>query len=113
MKNASDEDARRLNLLYKEFPEYFVWKSTERRWDIRKKQTVVWRLCTVNPFEGERYFERVLLLNVRAPTSFRDLMSFNGTVYGTVREAAVRKGLLESDEYVDNCLADAALFQMP
>lgn len=37
VKNATDEDARRLNLLYKEFPEYFVWKSTDRRWDIRKR----------------------------------------------------------------------------
>lgn len=40
-------------------------------------------------------------------------MSFNGTKYETFREAAVHKGLLQSDEYMDNCLAEAVLFQMP
>lgn len=40
-------------------------------------------------------------------------MSFNGTKYETFREAAVHKGLLQYDEYMDNCLAEAVLFQMP
>ncbi|KAL8049007.1 hypothetical protein ABFX02_07G104800 [Erythranthe guttata] len=109
--NRCDESAMRLRLLYKEFPEYFVWEAGKRKWKIRQKQHVVGRLCTVNPLEGERYFERLLLLNVRCPTSFEDLLTFNGHTYFTFREAATARGLLQSDEYIDTCLAEACLFQ--
>lgn len=111
--NASNKDAQRLNLLYKEFPEFFVWESTERHWKIRKKQVVIGRLCTVSPLEGERYFERLLLVNVRCPKSFNDLMTVGGKKFDTFREAAVSRGLLHSNKYVDTCLAEAALFQAP
>lgn len=67
----------------------------------------------MNPFEGERYFERVLLLNVRCPTSFNDLLCVNDVRYDTFREAAVNRDFLEPDEYMDSCMAEAALFQMP
>ncbi|KAL3813122.1 hypothetical protein ACJIZ3_014390 [Penstemon smallii] len=96
--NAFDPDAKRLNLLYKDFPEHFV---------------VIGRLCAVSPLEGERYFERLLLGNVHCPTSFEDLMSFQGIKYSAFREAAVRRGLLQSDDYMDACLNEAASFEMP
>ncbi|KAL3818277.1 hypothetical protein ACJIZ3_004182 [Penstemon smallii] len=111
--NNLDPDARKMRLLYKIFPEFFVWESVKHKWKLRKKQTVVGRLCTVGPMEGERYFERLLLNNVRGPTSFDDLMSVGGVKYGTFREAAVCRGLLQSDEYVDSCLGEAVLYQMP
>ncbi|KAL3839225.1 hypothetical protein ACJIZ3_023816 [Penstemon smallii] len=111
--NVSNSEAKCLNLLYKEFPEYFVWEQSKRKWKFRKKQVVVGRLCTVNPFEGERYFERLFLSNVRCPTSFEALTTVGGIKYATFREAAVRKGLLESDTYVDSCLAEASLYRMP
>ncbi|KAL7117461.1 hypothetical protein ACP275_03G072900 [Erythranthe tilingii] len=111
--NSSDDLAIHLKLLYKEFPEYFVWEPTNRKWKRRQKQVVVGRLCTVSPFEGERYFERLLLVSVRCPTSFEDLMTVDGCRYGTFREAANARGLLQSDKYVDDCLAEASLFQAP
>ncbi|KAL3820238.1 hypothetical protein ACJIZ3_006143 [Penstemon smallii] len=111
--NASNSEAKSLNLLYKEFPEYFVWEQSKRTWKIRQKQVVVGRICTVNPFEGERYFERLLLSNVRYPTSFETLTTVGGIKYATFREAAVQKGLVESDTYVDSCLAEASLYEMP
>ncbi|KAL3827986.1 hypothetical protein ACJIZ3_022998 [Penstemon smallii] len=111
--NSTDVDAKRLNLVYRDFPEFFVWEPTKRNWKLRKKQLVIGRLCTVSPTEGERYFERLLLVNVRCPTSFADLMTVGDVRYDTFREAAVRRGLLASDEYVDGCLAEAASFQMP
>lgn len=40
-------------------------------------------------------------------------MSFNGVIYDTFREAAMHRGFLQSNDYVDNCLAEAALFHMP
>ncbi|KAL3813051.1 hypothetical protein ACJIZ3_014319 [Penstemon smallii] len=111
--NASDPDASRLNILYKDFPEYFVWVVVDRKWKLRKRQMVVGRLCTVSPFEGERYFLRLLLINIRCPKSFNDLKMVAGHQYSTFREACVHRGLLESDEYVDSCLSEAALFEMP
>ncbi|XP_012852540.1 PREDICTED: uncharacterized protein LOC105972144 [Erythranthe guttata] len=113
VSNSSDESAMRLKLLYKEFPEYFVWEPAKKKWKVRHKQVVVGRLCTVNPFEGERYFERLLLINVCCPTSFQDLLTVNGHTFATFREAAVSRGLLQSDDYIDSCLAEAALFQAP
>ncbi|KAL7139390.1 hypothetical protein ABFS83_09G047500 [Erythranthe nasuta] len=76
-----------------EFPEFFVWETSHRRWKLRQKQRVVGRLCTVNPRKGERYFER--------------------QHYNTFREAVVHQGILQSDYYVDNCMSEAALFQVP
>ncbi|KAL7152777.1 hypothetical protein ABFS83_04G121300 [Erythranthe nasuta] len=108
-----DESAMRLMLLYKEFSEYFLWEAGKRKWKIRKKQHVIGHLYTVNPLEGERYFERLLLLNVRCPTSFEDLLTFNGPTYFTFREDATARGLLQSDKYIDTCLAEACLFQTP
>ncbi|XP_012849577.1 PREDICTED: uncharacterized protein LOC105969365 [Erythranthe guttata] len=113
VSNSCDESAIRLKLLYKEFPEYFVWEPAKKKWKVRQKQAVVGRLCTVNPFEGERYFERLLLMNVRCPTSFKDLLTVNGHTFATFHEAAVSRGLLQSDDYIDSCLAEAALFQAP
>ncbi|KAL3831157.1 hypothetical protein ACJIZ3_019959 [Penstemon smallii] len=111
--NSFDPDAKRLNLLYKDFPEYFVWETVNRKWKLRKRQTVVGRLCAVNPFEGEMYFERLFLTSVHCPVSFEDLMMVAGQKFGTFREVVVRRGLLQSDEYFDGCLAEAALYQMP
>ncbi|KAL3834092.1 hypothetical protein ACJIZ3_008828 [Penstemon smallii] len=111
--NSSNSEAKNFNLLYKNFPEYFVWESVKHKWKVRQKKTVVGRLCTVSPVEGERYFERLLLNNVRCPTSFDDLLTVCGIKYDTFREAAVRRGLLQSDDYVDSCLAEAVVYQMP
>ncbi|XP_012846883.1 PREDICTED: ATP-dependent DNA helicase PIF1-like [Erythranthe guttata] len=111
--NRDDANAIRLHLLYKEFPEYFVWEGVKRKWMLRKRQTVVGRLCTVNPQEGERYFERLLLAKVRCPVSFDDLLSVDGQQCSTFRESAIRRGILQSDEYVDNCMAEAVLFHVP
>ncbi|KAL3848720.1 hypothetical protein ACJIZ3_010602 [Penstemon smallii] len=111
--NASNANSKNLNLLYKEYPEYFVWEGTKHKWKPRQRQVVVGRLCSVSPMEGERYFERLLLINVRCPSSFDDLMTVGGVKYTTFRETAVRRGLLQSDHYIDACLAEAASFQMP
>jgi hypothetical protein len=66
-----------------------------------------------HPAEGERYYLRVLLNHVRGATSFRDLRIVEGVVYSTFREAAERRGLIEADNSISDCLAEAATFQMP
>ncbi|GAA0187291.1 hypothetical protein LIER_34579 [Lithospermum erythrorhizon] len=50
--NQIDGEARRLNLLYKEFPKHYVWDSQLRTWTRRKRGVVIDRLCVVNPVEN-------------------------------------------------------------
>ena len=67
------EDARKL--LYKEFPEYYVWDKSAKEWMPRKKGYVISRINETNPIEGERYYLRILLNHVVGPTSFQHLLT--------------------------------------
>ncbi|XP_031127554.1 uncharacterized protein LOC116029648 [Ipomoea triloba] len=111
--NLSSDFARTLNLLYVEFPCHFVWCKSSKSWKPRKQLTVIGRLVAVNPTEGERYYLRLLLMNVRAPTSFDCLRTVNGKITSSFREAAEKLGLLAGDFVVEESLNEAVLFQMP
>jgi ATP-dependent DNA helicase PIF1 len=50
---------------------------------------------------------------VTGATSYVDLRTIDGVTLPTFREAAERRGLLESDNTLDECLTERALFQMP
>ncbi|XP_031127552.1 uncharacterized protein LOC116029646 [Ipomoea triloba] len=111
--NLSSDFARTLNLLYVEFPCHFVWCKSSKSWKPRKKHTVIGRLVAVNPTEGERYYLRFLLMNVRAPTSFDCLRTVNGKITSSFHEAIEKLGLLAGDFVVEESLNEAVLFQMP
>ncbi|XP_070009184.1 uncharacterized protein [Nicotiana sylvestris] len=66
-----------------------------------------------NPREGERYYLRLLLNHVRGPLSFNDLLTVNGRECETFKEAAKKRGLLESDNSISECLREAVLFKKP
>ncbi|KAG6705847.1 hypothetical protein I3842_07G198300, partial [Carya illinoinensis] len=110
-RNQIDENARKL--LYREFPEKFVWDSQCRIWTPRKKKTVIGRIVTANPFEGERYYLQMLLNHIREATSFEKLRTVNGVVLPTYREAATSHGLLNKDSSLEDCLEEACLYQIP
>ncbi|XP_074298441.1 uncharacterized protein LOC141629320 [Silene latifolia] len=100
--------------LYGEFPEYYRWDAKERVWFKRKtKLVVIGRLVFVAPSEGERYFLRMLLLNVRGPKSFEDLCTVDGIKCATFQEAALKPRLLEADNTVEMCLDEVVAIQMP
>jgi len=63
--------------------------------------------------EGERYFLRVLLNHVRGATSFENLRTVAGIMYPTFRETCEKRGLIERDQTIDDCLSEATTFQMP
>ncbi|XP_071921748.1 uncharacterized protein [Coffea arabica] len=105
--NATDETAKKLKCTYKEFLEYFVWYPGKKLWEVRKERDCIGRIVTANPTKGERYFLRLLLLNVKGPTSF------NGVSASTFREAAIMRGLFESNNPQEQCLEEATLFHMP
>jgi hypothetical protein len=110
--NAVDIYAR--NFLYKEFPEYFVWDSSCKSWRRRKQKRIqIGRLVSAQPAEGERFYLRILLNHVRGATSFEDLRTVEGVIFSSFREAAEKRGLIEADGSISDCLSEAATFRMP
>ncbi|XP_031111921.1 uncharacterized protein LOC116015896 [Ipomoea triloba] len=89
-------------LTYIEMPNKFVWKKDIREWHPRKKGFSVGHIFFVPPGSGEVYYLRCLLNIVRGPTSFKDIMTFNGVEYLTFKDACYARGLLDDDkEYID------------
>lgn len=66
-----------------------------------------------HPAEGERYYLRVLLSHIRSATSFDALKTVNGNPCSSFREACEHLGLIEHDRTLDDCMTEAATFQMP
>lgn len=111
--NSTDDLAKSLKCTYKEFPEHFVWYPSTKSWAPRKQKDVIGRIVAASPIEGERYFLRLLLTNIHAPTSFDYLKTVNGVRVQTFREAAILRGYFESDNCQELCLEEASLYHMP
>ncbi|XP_019236913.1 PREDICTED: uncharacterized protein LOC109217133 [Nicotiana attenuata] len=111
--NATDEHAIAMQLLYKEFPKYFVWSPGYRTWTCRQKRNVIGRVVTYHPTEGERYYLRLLLMNVRGPKSYEDLRIVNEVPCSTFRESAEKRGLLYCNNSLIECMSEAVSYQMP
>ena len=62
---------------------------------------------SANPAEGERYYLRVLLNHVAGKKSFEDLLTVDGRLCGSFREAAEWLGLIEADNTLADCLTEA------
>jgi len=107
------DNPRARKYLYREFPEYFIWNKSHKRWEPRKKRIQIGRLVYAHPAEGERYYLRVLLNHVRGATSFEDLRTWHGATYPTFRQACEVMGFVETDETLDACLSESTVFQMP
>ncbi|XP_074266064.1 uncharacterized protein LOC141588525 [Silene latifolia] len=106
--NNDNEHKATERYLYSQFTEHYRWDKTERTWFKRRnKLLVIARLVFVSPSEGERYFLRLLLNHVKSPKSFEDLKTVNGHCCSTYQEAALELRLIEEDNMVDLCLAEA------
>ncbi|KAL7099021.1 hypothetical protein ACP275_09G055800 [Erythranthe tilingii] len=108
---SKSEKARKL--LYKEFPEHYVWDKKHKCWNERKKRDVIGRIHGANPMEEKRYYLRLLLNHVRDLASFQDLLSIDGIRCSNFKEASQKRGLLHSDQSIIECLNEAISFQMP
>lgn len=102
-------------ILYRDFPEHYTWQKTGKFLQERKQKgkLQVGRVVAAHPAEGERYYLRVLLNHVPGATSYEDLRTVNGQVMPTFREAAEKRGLIEADNTLDECMTEAELFRMP
>ncbi|XP_062014500.1 uncharacterized protein LOC133731039 [Rosa rugosa] len=111
-KNKYHESARQY--LYREFPERFRWIDNQRTWEERQNnQKVIGRIYTVSPSEGEKFYLRVLLNHVRGPTSYEDLRTVDGILQPTFKKAVEKRGLLEEDDSIRQCLNEASTIRMP
>ncbi|AQK55656.1 hypothetical protein ZEAMMB73_Zm00001d051971 [Zea mays] len=109
--NRLHEEAR--GILYRDFPEWYTLQQG-KVWQRRKRNTggQVGRIVSAYPAEGERFYLRLLLNHVTGATSYADLRTVDGDTLPSFREAAQRRGLLEADDTIDECLNEAAIYQM-
>ena len=106
-----DEDAH--DLLYPKVGEHYVFAKGAWKRRVLGKNKVICRMYAVSPLDRERYFLRLLLLNVRGPKSFEHLKTVNGILLPSFHDAAKMRGLLEDDEEWSKCITEAAVQQMP
>ncbi|XP_044582994.1 uncharacterized protein LOC123264012 [Cotesia glomerata] len=110
-------------LLHVEVPAYYVWKNN--RFDRRKKGKVVsgylgvkkdqvlGRVYTVHPGNTEWYHLRLLLHEIRGPTSFSTLKTVDGVIHPTFQAACRALGLLEDDANWCRTLDEACISDSP
>jgi hypothetical protein len=76
-----------LNLRYIDFSKHFVWNSGN--WQPKKKggEKVILRMYMCSPSDKERFYLRMLLMQIRGATSYKDVRTINGILYDTYEEA--------------------------
>ncbi|KAM0840854.1 hypothetical protein ACQ4PT_059380 [Festuca glaucescens] len=84
-------------LTYCDYPTKFTWDGESRSWHPRGGGKKIGRVYYVGPNAGELYYLRMLLMIVKGARSFVDVRTFQGTVYGSFKEACVARGLLGDD----------------
>jgi hypothetical protein len=101
-------------ILYRDFSEWYTLQQG-KVWQRRKRNTggQIGRIVSAHPAKGERFYLRLLLNHVTGATSYADLRTVDGDTLPSFREAAQRRGLLEADDTIDECLNEAAIYQMP
>ena len=113
--NGQTEEWRHLR--YAEMPTYFTWSKPAREWKKRVRQgpaeRVIGRLHGAQPSEGNRFFLYLLLLHVTGAQSYEDLLTVDGVLYESFREAAVALGLANSDEEYAHALEEAVQCRSP
>lgn len=105
--NIRDPEAR--TLLYKDVPERYVWTNGSWQPRVHKAVQSIGRIYGVSLHNYELFALRTLLQCVRGATSFEDLLTVDGCIYATFREACSAYGFVHDDsefiaafqEYVD------------
>ena len=110
--NSSDPDAHKFK--YHEIPEHYVWSTSCHKWTGRKRDRCIGLVYTASPYQGERHYLHLSLHHVSGATSCANLhASPAGEVSTTFKAAAMKLGLLDTDEEWDECLSEASISFMP
>lgn len=91
---------------YQEFPRGFTWQPRTCSWKQRQRGMVIGRLSEVHASSGDAFYLRMLLMRNKGSTSFTDLRTVAGIVYGTFKEACNALGLLKNDNQWDEALGE-------
>ena len=78
-----------------------------------QKGKAVGRIAYAAPPEGERFYLRLLLANIRGPTSFTDVLTANGKLCSSFQEADTQHGFVKSNNIVETCMEKGIGVQMP
>ena len=109
--------------LFHDIPKHFRWDASKKRWRARARKApdfpsynpnvsnkpVIGRMHQCSPKDIEKYSLRMLLLNIKGPESFADLLLNNDdpdnpTYYASFHEAAIHKGLLVDEREWHHCI---------
>ena len=71
------------------------------------------RIYTISPFDGDKFYLRVLLNHVNGPIGFDNLLIVNGITHPTFKQAVKERSLLENDNSIRQCLLEARDIRMP
>ena len=83
-------------------------------WAKRKRfRKVFTRMARISPRNQERYCLYLLLLHVRGPTSWTDLLTLGDMVCTSFRQACLLRNLLDDDEAYVYTLREAVICDMP
>ncbi|XP_074645863.1 uncharacterized protein LOC141902122 [Tubulanus polymorphus] len=116
--NAEDATAR--SVLYPEFPRYFTWNTSGKKWQRRKRGTVngyghttsdvLGRIPTISfsAHQTELYFLRLLLHHRPGPTSYEDLCTINGELCPTFQDGCLKLGLITDDDEINRAMEEAS-----
>jgi hypothetical protein len=104
---------RSTNLFYHQLPAFYVWNRRHRSWTPRIKGSAIGRVYFINPNAGELYYLRLLLFNVKSPTSYDYLKTYNGVIHNTFKDAALSRRLINNEDEAVVCMNEASLFQLP
>ena len=63
-------------------------------------------MYSIHPSQIELFSLRLLLNNVRGPTSFKNLRTVDGQCYSTFQEAAIKRNLCKDDSIWINCMKE-------
>ena len=108
-RNQIDPEAQHIK--YADFPRFYTWFPKSKQWRPRQRGNTIGRIYAVYPSDPERWHLRLLLNNVTGATSFDDLKTFQGHQYASFQMAALARGLLQNDYYLEDKMEEAN-FQM-
>jgi hypothetical protein len=91
-------------LTYPQIPQYYTWN---KKWDRRKRGIPDHNHPGIFPNQGECYFIRLLLHEIKGPQSFQDLKTVNGVPSSTYHEACLLLGLIADDNHLHKALSEA------
>ncbi|KAM0874511.1 hypothetical protein ACQ4PT_037356 [Festuca glaucescens] len=102
--NARHASAR--SLTYCDFPTRWSWLAETKKWVRRKRSDRIGRVYYMHPSTGELYYLRMLLMLVKGAKCYADVRTYNGTVYGSFKDACAARGLLGDDTECDELSQD-------